>query len=371
MDATVTPARSSCSCDCTRSTAIEAMGRREPRRSLTVVPDALESIGWNDAVATAVEAAQRPDTTAGRVSRVDRGVVTVLTADGAVRAARGAELPATGDWVLVEGGDEPAIAVVLPRRSAFVRGDPMEGSARNAQVVASNVDTVFVTQSLDTGVKLRRLERELVLAFESGADPVIVLTKADLAGGPVDTAAVERCAAGAPVLVTSAVSGRGIDELRRYTGPGRTVALVGASGVGKSTLVNVLVGREVRETGAVRETDQRGRHTTTARELVPLPDGGVLIDTPGLRAVTLWLADDGFRRAFADIEALVGGCRFHDCAHDREPGCAVQQAVADGNLDAARVAHYRELDAELDRVAIRDAERERSARAGRRPRRAR
>jgi len=335
------------------------------------VLDALASIGWNDRVAAAVASAHKPDATPGRVSRVDRGVVTVLTADGAVRAARGAEPPATGDWVLVEGDDEPVVAVVLPRHSAFVRGDPMDGSARNAQVVASNVDTVFVTQALDTGVKLRRLERELVLAFESGADPVIVLTKSDLVAGEVDLAGVEGSASGAPVVVTSAITGRGIDELRGYTGPGRTVALVGASGAGKSTLVNVLVGADVRETGAVRETDQRGRHTTTARELVLLPDGGVLVDTPGLRAVTLWLADEGFRRAFADVEALASQCRFHDCAHDREPGCAVQQAVKDGKLDAARVAHYRELDAELDRVTIRDAERERNARAGRRPRRSR
>ncbi len=342
---------------------------------MNVVPDAvaLASIGWNEPVAAAVDAAaaEHPDATPGRVSRVDRGVVTVLTTAGTVRATRGAELPATGDWVLVDEGEEPAVLAILPRRSAFVRGDPMDGSARNAQVVAANVDTVFVTQSLDKGPNLRRLERELVLGFESGADPVIVLTKADLVGGAVDPAAVAGSAAGVPVLVTSAVSGQGIDELRAFTGPGRTVALIGASGVGKSTLVNVLVGEEVRETGAVRAIDQRGRHTTTARELVLLPDGGVLIDTPGLRAVMLWVADDGFRRAFADIETFAAGCRFHDCAHDREPGCAVQRAVADGSLDPSRVAHYRELDAELDRVAIRDAERERSARAGRRGRRSR
>jgi ribosome biogenesis GTPase len=335
------------------------------------VPDALAAIGWNDDVAAAVAGAHRPDSMPGRVSRVDRGIVTVLTGTGRVRAMRGDALPATGDWVLVDGDDEPTVLEVLPRRSAFVRGDPMDGAARNAQVVASNVDTVFVTQSIDQGPKLRRLERELVLAFESGADPVVVLTKADLVPGDVDLAPVEGSAAGAPVIVTSAVTGQGIDDLRAYTGPGTTVALVGASGVGKSTLVNRLVGDEVRATGAVRATDRRGRHTTTARELVLLPEGGVLVDTPGLRAVTLWLSDEGFRRTFADIESLARDCRFHDCAHDREPGCAVQASVARGDLDEARLAHYRELDAELDRVAIRDAERERAARAGRRPRRSR
>jgi ribosome biogenesis GTPase len=343
--------------------------RARTRRNLNVVPDALAAIGWNDDVAAAVEAAHRPDAVPGRVSRVDRGVVTVLTDAGSVRAARGEVLPATGDWVLVAGDDEPTVVDVLPRRSAFVRGDPMDGAARNAQVVASNVDTVFVTQSIDEGPKLRRLERELVLAFESGAEPVVVLTKADLVPGDVDLAEVEGSAAGVPVLVTSAVTGRGLDDLRAYARPGRTVALVGASGVGKSTLVNRLVGEEVRATGAVRATDRRGRHTTTTRELVLLPGGGVLVDTPGLRAVTLWLSDDGFRRAFADVEAIARDCRFHDCAHDREPGCAVQAAVASGDLDGARVAHYRELDAELDRVLIRDAARERAARAGRRPRR--
>jgi ribosome biogenesis GTPase len=325
------------------------------------VPDlsALVPFGWNErfAAAAATALVDHPGATPGRVARVDRGLVNVLTADGLVRAATGADPLATGDWVLIADGDKwPDVVAVLPRHSAFVRGDPMDGTARGAQVVAANIDTVFVTQSLENGPNLRRLERELVLAFESGAEPVVVLTKADLGSDAEAIAAVERTAVGAPVIVTSAVTNTGIEALRAHAGPGFSVALIGASGVGKSTLVNRLVGSDVQATGAVRATDQRGRHTTTAREIVLLPGGGVLVDTPGLRAVTLWLADEGLRRAFRDIEALAPECRFRDCAHDRDAGCAVQAAVARGEIDAARVEHYRQLDAELDTVARRESE---------------
>ena len=337
---------------------------------------ALVPLGWNARLAEAATDAleEHPGTRPGRVSRVDKRMVNVLTAQGRVRAATGAESLATGDWVLLADGEKwPDVVAVLPRHSAFVRGDPMDGTARNAQVVAANIDTVFVTQSLENGPNLRRLERELVLSFESGAAPVIVLTKSDLVGADserdlaADVAAVERTAVGAPVIVTSSVTMAGVEQLRTYAGTGNSVALIGASGVGKSTLVNRLVGADVQATGAVRSTDQRGRHTTTARELVLLPDGGVLVDTPGLRAVTLWVADVGLRRAFIDIEELAPLCKFHDCAHDREPDCAVQAAVARGDIDAARVDHYRQLDAELDTVSRR-LEEARELR-GRRPRR--
>jgi ribosome biogenesis GTPase len=222
--------------------------------------------------------------------------------------------------------------------------------------VAANVDLVFVVQALNNGPNLRRLERELVLGFESGATPIVVLSKADLAAADDIARAVDvahSAAADVDVVVTSAISGIGLDRLRALARRDRTVALIGASGVGKSRLVNALIGSSTQEIGDVRESDQRGRHTTTARELVALPGGGWLVDTPGLRSVALWDADVGLSRVFSDIEALAAQCRFKNCSHTSEPGCAVRAAIERGELDAARFEHYERLDRELDENARR------------------
>jgi ribosome biogenesis GTPase len=314
----------------------------------------LARLGWDDALAAAAtDAHPEPNARPGRVARVDRGWATVLTGVDAERVQLAGHEVTTGDWVLVERGK---IVVVLPRRSAFVRGDAGDSRTRRPQVVAANVDLVFVVQSLNTGPNLRRLERELVLAFESGATPVVVLSKADLVSpDEIDEATrVARSAAtDVEVVVTSAVTRTGLERLRALAAPDRTVALIGASGVGKSRLVNGLVGDEVQAIGAVRDADQRGRHTTTARELVELPTGGWLVDTPGLRSVALWDADVGLARVFSDIEGLATRCKFANCSHSTEPGCAVRGAIEHGELDPTRYEHYVRLDQELDENARR------------------
>ncbi|MCA1692952.1 MAG: ribosome small subunit-dependent GTPase A, partial [Actinobacteria bacterium] len=253
-------------------------------------------------------------------------------------------IPATGDWVAL--ADDPtegwAVLRILPRRSVISRRHPED--AVREQVLAANVDVVGVVCALDRPFGENRLERFLAVAWDSGALPAVILTKAD-AFEDVEaiTAAALAVAPGADVFATSAVSGLGMDDLRSLLASGRTLVLLGPSGAGKSTLVNRLVGHDVQATGEVREDDRRGRHTTTTRDLIPVPSGGMLIDTPGLRSLSVWDADTEAAPGFPDIEELAAGCRFRDCSHEGEPGCAVDAAVRDGTLDARRLVNFLKL----------------------------
>ena len=330
---------------------------------------ALVPLGWDDALDRAVLDAGWIDAAAGRVARIDRGWATVwLGDDQSVRlsttggaAADGAV--AVGDWVVVDDSGERA-AAVLPRHSALTRRAP-DGSAA-AQVLGANVDVVALCHALPAAPNPRRLERELVVGFDSGATPVVLLTKADRSDDPEAVrAAVAAIDPAVAVVTVSARSGEGLAALLALTSDHRTLALLGSSGVGKSTLVNVLVGTDVQRTGALRAGDGKGRHTTTAAELVRLPSGGLLLDTPGLRAVALWSDGSGLAQAFADVVAVAEGCWFANCTHSHEPDCAVREAVAEGRLDAARVTSWQHLSAELATLKEERAVRERVARRGR------
>jgi len=303
------------------------------------VPASLLS-GWNDHWAVLAE--PYPRLHPARVARADRGHCLVVTADGPWHAGLARELdppPTTGDWVLLD--DDGLVGVVLPRRTAVVRGAGR--SEARAQVLAANVDVVFVVAALSEAPNLSRLERLLSVGWESGAQPVVLLTKADLAADPeADRRDVAQAAPGAEVILVSARDGRGLDDVRAVLPAGQTGALIGPSGTGKSTLVNAMAGDDLLATDDIR-ADGKGRHTSTARELVALPWGAMLLDTPGLRGVQPWDAADGVEQAFSDVEALAEHCRFADCAHHGEPGCAVGEAVADGRLSARRFTSYEKL----------------------------
>jgi ribosome biogenesis GTPase / thiamine phosphate phosphatase len=317
----------------------------------------LQDLGWDDAWASQLEELDEDDFIPGRVAAQHRGEYVVWTEDGEIRAqvagrlrhkrAVGGALPAVGDWVAVRDGT--TIQEVLPRRSAFRRKSA--GLDSVDQVLAANVDTAFLLSGLDGDFSVRRIERYITTAWESGSQPVVVLTKADICA---DVAAAvsetESVAIGAPVHAVSNVTGDGLEALSPYLHPGRTSVLLGSSGVGKSTLLNRFAGTELMRTRALA-ADGTGRHTTTHRELVVLSGGGLVIDTPGLRELQLWQGDTD--SSFQDVQMLAAECRFSDCAHSQEPGCAVLAAVDDGRLELDRLRSWRKLQRELESIAAR------------------
>jgi ribosome biogenesis GTPase / thiamine phosphate phosphatase len=313
--------------------------------------DLLE-LGWNDELGENLE----PGLVPGRVAAVHRGAFDVWTAADAVRSRLPGRLMhdgldvAVGDWV---GLGDGLVRAVLPRRSALVRN--AAGLTTTAQTLAANVDLALVVSSLGPDLEPRRIERYLVTIWESGATPEIVLTKADRLDDPWPLAAeVEAVALGVPVHVVSAVTGEGCDALRARIAPGATAVLIGSSGVGKSTLVNLWLGEEIMATKETREDDDEGRHTTSHRQLLLLPGGGLVIDTPGLRELQLWdVGTAGLDTTFADVEALAADCRFADCSHVHEPDCAVLAAVETGELPRDRFDSWRKLQRELRAIAIR------------------
>ena len=333
-------------------------------------PMTLEDLGWNDDFAASFAPYAAEGLIPARVV-AQRGLNRVSTGEAESYADLAGRLrhelegpggssgyPAVGDWVAFRpptGEGRGLIHAVLPRRSRFSR--KVAGNRTEEQVVAANVDTLFLVSGLDGDFNPRRIERYLTAAWDSGARPVVILNKLDRCAEPdrclLEAEAVAR---GVPVHRVSAKTGEGCEALLQYLKPGETVSLLGSSGVGKSTLINRLLGREAQRTGDVREGDDRGRHTTTHRELLPLPAGGLLIDTPGLREVQLWEGDQGIESTFGDVEELAEGCRFSDCRHLGEPGCAVEEAVARGHLARGRLESYHKLQREQHQIQIKQDE---------------
>lgn len=314
--------------------------------------------GWNEHFACEWKKEAGEGLEPGRIIADYGQKLWIAVSDGEIWAERPAhrqkenEQLVVGDWVALEikkGGEPVAIKSVLPRKTKFSRA--AAGREVREQVIAANVDIVFLIQSLNRDFNMRRLERYLIAAWESGAVPVIVLTKADCCEDvAAKIAQVCATAPGVEVQAVSAVTGEGIERIRKYFERGKTVALLGSSGVGKSTLVNTLAGQELLKTQSIREDDSRGRHTTTHREIVLLPEGGLILDTPGMRALSLWEAGTGMEVMFGDIEELIASCRFHDCRHGNEPGCAVREALRSGKLERKRWESWQKLQRELEHL---------------------
>jgi ribosome biogenesis GTPase len=332
----------------------------------------LRALGWNSFFEEAFKTLAQEGQVAARVAVQHRGGYEVWTAKDVLAAdvsgrfrhhTRAAnEYPAVGDWVVIDplpGEERAVIQAVLPRRTKFSR--MAAGIVTEEQLVATNIDEVFVMESLAFSPNLRRIERFLTLAWDHGTTPAVVLTKSDLCGDvPSMVRTVTEIAREAAVLAICSLNGHGLDRIKKHLKKGRTIALLGPSGVGKSTLINCLAGEESQPVQPVREDDQKGRHTTTQREMVFLPGGGVIIDTPGLRELQLWEGSQGLEATFTDIESLATRCRFTDCRHENEPGCAVRDAVQSGTLDGKRLAAFQKLRAEVAQFSERRAIRSRS-----------
>ncbi|MBW8015034.1 MAG: ribosome small subunit-dependent GTPase A [Planctomycetes bacterium] len=319
----------------------------------------LRELGWNRFFEEHFTDHKQKGLVPARVIREHKHIYQVHTEDGPLTAALAgkidydaqtkADYPTVGDWVavkLIPNEDKAVIRAILPRKSKFTRKSVAK--ADEEQVIAVNIETVFLVTAFDEDFNLRRIERYLVLAWDSGADPVIILNKSDLCDDvEYYISQIKFVAPDVPIHTICATEGKGIEPLFEYLGSGKTVSLLGSSGVGKSTIINTILGIERLAVAPVREDDSKGRHTTTHRELILLPQGGAMIDNPGMRQLHLWVDQDGIKRAFEDIELLAENCKFRDCTHDHEPGCAVLEALEEGKIDPQRIENFQKLKDEI------------------------
>lgn len=327
----------------------------------------LEKLGWSSFFESGFKPYAKSGYSVGRVTEAHKNLYRILTEDGELMGKMsgkmrhentgGGDLPAAGDWVVIQARTAEAqatIQAILPRFSKFSR--KVAGTASREQVLAANIDIAFLVTALNNDFNLRRMERYLAIARESGAEPVVVLNKADmLESAQVDNRVVEmkKAVSGTPVIAVSALTNQGMSGLDEYLNTGKTAVFLGSSGVGKSALINALHGTEDQKTGEIRKGDDRGRHTTVFQKMIILPERGMVIDTPGLRELQLWEVESGLSDVFQDIEHLAAGCRFRDCSHESETGCAVREAINNGALDEARLESFLSLQQELAHTADR------------------